>query len=204
VADILPALAERRARRAFDPRPIEREIQQTLWRAVQVAPSHGNSQPTRILVATSPAVRAKLEDALYQGNRTWAPAAPLLVALAALPSHDPTIQNSDGTERELWAFHTGIAAAHLLAQATALGLVAHPMAGFDEHAVRAAFQAPPEVRVLAVIAIGYPGQVESLPEDLQRAETRPQDRLPLDHLVVEDRWTERHSVSARDLRRGGS
>ncbi|MGK2965503.1 MAG: nitroreductase family protein, partial [Tepidiformaceae bacterium] len=83
----------------------------------------------------------------------------------------------------------------------ALGLVAHPMAGFDESSVRATFTAPGDVRILAVVAIGYPGPVEQLPEDLQRAETRPQDRIPLESLVVHDRWQAHHAVSARDLRK---
>jgi nitroreductase len=199
---ILPALADRRARRAFDPCPVPDDVQEALWRAVQAAPSHGNAQPTRILVAQSPEVRQALIEALSEGNRAWAPAAPLLAAVAAIPTHDTVMSNRDGSERHLWPFHAGIATGNLLAQATALGLVAHPMAGFDEPSVRAAFGAPDEVRILAVVAIGYPGAVETLPEDLQRAEARPQDRLPLDHLVVHDRWDPGlHGASARDLRR---
>jgi nitroreductase len=153
---ILPALLNRRARRAFDTRPIPADIEATLWQAVSVAPSHGNSQTTRFLIARAANTREALVAALSDGNRNWAPKAPLLVGIAALPTHAAPQVNSDGSERELWGFQAGIAAGHLMAQATELGLIAHPMAGFDEVAARTAFGAPADVRILVVVAIGYP------------------------------------------------
>ena len=196
MAELLEALGARRARRAFDPREVPVDVQESLWRAVSVAPSHGNVQSVRLLMARSGAVRTALAAALSEGNRGWAPAAPLLVALGALPGHERA--EAYGEERALWSFHAGIAAANLMTQATALGLVAHPMAGFDEAAVRAAFAAPEALRVLAVFAIGFPGAPESLPEDLQRRERREQRRQPIDRLLAVDRWEARNGQSARD------
>lgn len=199
--EVIPALTDRRARRSFDPRPIPGDVQETLWRSVSVAPSHGNAQPVRLLVAESSGVREALIAGLSDGNRGWAAASPLLVVIAAMPAHDAAMEGSDGSRRELWAFHAGIAAGNLMAQATALGLVAHPMAGFDEPAVRAAFSAPADLRILTPVAIGYPGPVSALPEDLQRREASAQERIPLDILVVTDHWTDDHGVSARELRK---
>jgi len=198
--EILPALANRRARRAFARQPVPPHVQEVLWRAVALAPSHGNTQPSRLLVADTPETKAALFDALSEGNRNWAGAAPLLVVLAADPAHDTTGKNWDGSERELWALHAGIALGNLLAQATELGLVAHPMAGFDERSVRAVFGIPSRVRVLSVIAIGYPGDPSTLPEDLQAKENAEQQRLPLD-LIVGSRWSEELGTSARDRRK---
>jgi len=198
---LLSALSRRRATRAFSATPVPPEVEETLWRAVSVAPSHGNTQATRILVARSAAVRAALEAALSDGNRQWAPAAPLMAAIATNPSHESVQTNSDGSVREMWAFNSGIATGNLLAQATALGVVAHPMAAFDEVAVRKAFGAPDDLRILAVVAIGYAGSPETLPADLQAREKAPQERLPLANLVVIDRWTPEHGISARELRR---
>jgi nitroreductase len=200
MAELLEAWAARRATRAFDARPVPADVQELLWRAVSVAPSHGNSQPTRVLVAVSPRVREGLVEALSDGNRQWAPPAPLLFALVAIPGHDALPKNRDGSERELWAFHAGVAAGNLMAEATSLGLVAHPMAGFDEAAVRAAFGAPAEVRVLAVFAAGYPGSADSLPEDLRPRESKPQERLPIANLVGFDAWHGEMGRSARELR----
>ena len=178
MAEILGPIAARRALRAIDPRPVPEDLQEALWQAFQMAPSQGNSQPGRLLVARSAEVRAKVFEGLSTGNKQWAGAAPLLVAVGAFPEHDHALTNSDGSTREMWAFDAGIAAENLVLQASAMGLVAHPMAGFDEPAVRAAFGAPPGLRVMAVLAVGYPGSVESLPEDLRGRETAPQRRLP--------------------------
>jgi len=199
--DIIPALSQRRARRAYDPRPLLPDEEHALWYAVSVAPSHGNTQPTRILVARSPEKREALVAALSDGNRHWAQAAPLLAALTAQPAHDTVQKNRDGSEREMWTFHAGIAAGNLMTQATAMGIIAHPLAGFDEQSVRDVFGAPEELRVLAVFAIGRPGPVESLPEDLQRKEVAPQVRLPLERIVAEDRWHNGLAEPARDLSR---
>ena len=75
------------------------------------------------------------------------------------------------------------------------------MAGFDEVAARAAFVVPPEVRILAVFTVGYPGTLGSLPEDLQPRETMAQDRLPTEQFVADDRWTPSLGSSARDYRK---
>jgi hypothetical protein len=66
--------------------------------------------------------------------------------------------------------------------------------------VRAAFGAPEELRVLAVVAIGYPGPVEALPADLQKREQAPQRRLPVETVVADDRWTDENAVSWAEYR----
>ena len=200
MAEVIEPIRNRRARRAFDPRPVSQDIREALWTAVSLAPSHGNNQPTRIVAAVSEAARTALTAALSAGNRHWASAAPLLAAVCSVPANDLVQENSDGSVRELWAFHAGIAVGNLLAQATAMGLTAHPMAGFDEPAVRAALAIPHGVRVLAVVAIGYPGNVESLVADLQKRESAPQRRLPLDYVAAEDRWRPEQSLSMKEYR----
>ncbi len=165
-----------------------------------MAPSHGNNQTTRLVAAVSTEAHAALFGALSSGNRQWAGAAPVLVAVCAIPGQDLVQENSDGTTRELWAFHGGLAVGNLLAQATAMGLIAHPVAGFDEPAARDALGIPVDVRVLAIVAIGYPGTVESLVPDLQKRETAPQRRLPIDYVAAEDQWRDEQSVSMREYR----
>ncbi len=201
VDGLLPAIRTRRAGRAFSPAPVPAELQELLWEAAALAPSHGNTQPTRILVAASEPVRQRLIAALNPGNQHWAAAAPLLFALAADPAHDVTIEAPGHPPRELYPLHVGIALGFLVVQAESLGLTAHPMAAFDEAAARAAFDAPPGVRILAVVACGFPGDPAQLPADLAAKETAPRDRLPREHRVGIDRWSDALSVSARSLRK---
>jgi len=54
---------------------------------------------------------------------------------------------------------------------------------------------------VAVMAVGYPGDPASLPDDLAARETAPQVRLPLENLVARDRWGEANAVVARELLR---
>ena len=89
----------------------------------------------------------------------------------------------------------------MLAQATAMGLIAHPMTSFDEVVARQAFAASEDIRVLALIAIGFPGTLESLPLDLQGKESAPQERLPIANLVAVDTWTPENGLNARDVGR---
>lgn len=203
-AGVIDAIRERRARRAIDrQRPVARELLERLGEAFRFAPSQGNNQPGRLLFATTEETRSRVFAALTQGNRNWAGAAPVLGAVAAIPSHDPTFTGPEGGVREYWGFDTGLAAAMLMVQATALGLIAHPMAGFDETAVREAFSAPDEVRILAVVAIGYAGDLAELPGDLQVREQAPQRRLPFETVVAFDIWGEPNALSFAEARKAG-
>lgn len=201
MGELLLALSQRRATRAFDPEEVDEESRELLWRAVSVAPSHGNAQAVRLLVPASIEQRESLVAALSDGNREWAGGAPLLVAMGALTAHEREVTNRDGSARETWGLHAGIALGNLMTQATAMGLVAHPMAGFDEEAVRSVFGAPADVRIVTVVAIGWPGEPDTLPEELRQREGGRQQRLPLDVLVVDGQWESRHATSARDLRK---
>jgi nitroreductase len=197
--ELLSALSERRAKRAFSPAAVPAALQEVLWRAFSVAPSRGNTQAARLLVAEDNPTHAAVVAALSEGNRVWGAEAPLFVAITTRPDAD-ALAKPGTVGRDAWSFDAGIATGNLLAQATALNLVAHPVAGFDEAGVRAAFGAPNDLRVLAVVAIGIPGEVESLPEDLQERETAPQSRIPLDVLVASEQWTDRNALTARELR----
>ena len=95
--ELLPALSSRRARRAFSPAAVPAPLQDLLWQAVSVAPSHGNWQATRLLVAEENPAHAAVVAALSEGNRGWASAAPLFAAIASNPTQDATIANQDGS-----------------------------------------------------------------------------------------------------------
>ena len=198
--EVIDAIRLRRARRAFESRAVPAEVQATLWEAVSLAPSHGNNQPVRLVVAQGPEPHEALVCALSDGNRGWAGAAPLLVAVLVDPAHDVAAPNRDGSSRELWPMHAGIALGNLLAQATAMGLIAHPLAGFDEAAVKEALGIPDGVRVATVVAIGYQGAAASLVADLQQRETAARKRLPMEYVVSIDHWDARQAVSARAYR----
>jgi len=200
MADVISPIANRRARRAFADRPVPEEMLESLWEAAALAPSHGNTQPARILVARDPEVRERLFGAFSPGNRNWAGAAPVLAAICSDSTQETPQTNSDGSTRELGAFCAGIMLGNLLAQATGIGLILHPVAGFDEPAVRAVFGAPESIRVHVVMAIGFQGTPEQLPEDLRAKELAPQLRLPITTLVAKDRWSADNEITWKQYR----
>lgn len=87
------------------------------------------------------------------------------------------------------AFHdVGLAMGNVLAQATAMGLYVHQMAGFDQDAARQRLGIPEEYEPVTAIALGYPGDPDDLPEDLRRRELAPRERKPVTEFVFSGRW----------------
>jgi nitroreductase len=76
----------------------------------------------------------------------------------------------------------------MAAQATALGLQIHQMAGFDAGKAREAFAIPEGHEPYAAIAVGHPGPADALPEDLMARETAPRQRRPVSEWAHFGAW----------------
>jgi len=120
---------------------------------------------------------------LVEGNIQWAQHAPvLMVSVARLSFEDDGKPNRH-------AFHdVGLAVANLIVQATALGLVVHQMAGILPDKIRKLYGIPEGYEAVAGIALGYPGDQQSLPEELRKRELAPRERKPLTEFVFSGSW----------------
>ncbi|MGC4095996.1 MAG: nitroreductase family protein [Nitrospira sp.] len=179
-------LARRWSPRAFDERPVEADTLLTLFEAARWAPSSNNEQPWRFIVANKSQQATdwnRLFDCLVEGNRKWAVRAPVLIlSVASMNFEDDGMPNRH-------AFHdTGLAAENLVLQATASGLVAHQMAGFDIEKARAEFHIPTGYEPVAMIAAGYPGDPTVLSERLRERELQTRSRRPISESVFSGRW----------------
>jgi acyl-CoA thioesterase FadM/nitroreductase len=178
-------IAARRSSRAFSDRPVEPQKVERLLEAARWAPSAGNRQPWRfVVVAREASTRTAVEAALDQGN-AWARRAPVLVVTCARRSEGGVAQ-----AREYWAHDTGLALMSLIHRAVDLGLVAHPMAGFDEAALRAAVWLPDDVQPLTVVAVGYAGRHDELDPETRAKDERPRTRLVLGEIAFAERYGE--------------
>ncbi len=179
-------LARRWSPRAFaEERPVEPEALHSLLEAVRWAPSSSNEQPWRFVVATreEPAEYDRLLACLLEGNRKWAYRAPVLILSVARMDFEAD------SRPNRHAFHdVGLATENLLLQATALGLVAHPMAGFDIEKARADLKIPCGYEPVAMIAVGYPGELTVLQDYLQQRELKPRERKPLTEIAFSGQW----------------
>ena len=158
-----------------------------LLQAARWAPSWGNLQPWAFVVAGrgGPA-HAALLSRLRRGNTTWVPRASVVLVTAAqvAPRHE-----EDGFKGEHWAcYDLGQAAAHLTLQATAMGLQAHPFAGFDKDGLAEDLRVPPEFRVMTAIAIGRHGDPGDVSDRDREKEQRPRVRKDLSEFVYVDGW----------------
>lgn len=182
---ILDLFKRRWSPRAFSDQPVEAEKLRILFEAARWAPSSNNEQPWRFIVANKDyeADWNRLFACLVEGNRKWAYRAPVLIlSVASLNFEDDSTPNRH-------AFHdTGMAVENLVLQATALGLAAHQMAGFDVEKARADLKIPSGYEPVAIIAVGYPGDLASLTDRLRERELQPRSRQPISEWTFSGKW----------------
>lgn len=178
---VMDLIELRRSRRAYSSQSIEAEKIQSLFEAARWAPSSMNEQPWTYIFATrdQPVLWNKLLDTLNESNRIWAASAPLLILSTARRIH---IRNgaSNGSAR----YDVGSANAFLSMQATYLGLNVHQMGGYDRQQAIDSFNIPETHEPMVMIAIGYPGDAEQLPEKLQLREVAPRERYTQEFFVM--------------------
>jgi nitroreductase len=177
-------LRRRWSPRAYDERPVEPDKLRSLFEAARWAPSSNNEQPWRFIVGSkeNPTEYTRLLDCLVEGNKKWAYRAPVLVLSVAKLTFD------DGSPNR-HAFHdTGMAAENLVLQATALGLQAHQMAGFDVEKARKELAIPEGYDPVAMITIGYFGDVNLLSDRARQNELSPRSRRPAGDSVFTGTW----------------
>jgi len=178
-------IRDRWSPRAFADKPVEARALVSLFEAARWAPSSNNEQPWSYLVATkdNPAEFAKMLSVLVDFNAGWAKNAPVLaLAISRMTFHH------NGTPNRNAFYDTGAASALLSMEATAQGLVVHQMAGFDRLKAKQVFEIPDDCEPIAALAIGYPGDPESLPGKLRDREVAPRTRKPLTEIVMSGRW----------------
>ncbi|HYL62315.1 MAG TPA: nitroreductase family protein [Candidatus Methylomirabilis sp.] len=171
--------------RAFANKPVERAVLATLFEAARWAPSSNNEQPWAYIVATKDDAEnfAKMLSVLVEFNANWAKDVPvLLLAVSSLKFHN------NGTPNRNALYDTGAASALLSVEATARGLFVHQMAGFDAAKAKQVFEIPADWEPIAALAVGYPGDPESLPQKLRDRELAPRARKALTEFVMSGRW----------------
>lgn len=178
-------IRDRWSPRAFADKPVEPRILASLFEAARWAPSSNNEQPWSYLVATKDNHEefAKMLSVLVDFNAGWAKNAPVLAfAISRMTFHN------NGTPNRNAFYDTGAASALLTVEATAQGLSVHQMAGFDPLKAKQVFEIPDDCEPIAAMAIGYPGDPESLPGKLRDREIAPRTRKPLSEIVMSGRW----------------
>ena len=180
-----PLIRRRWSPRAFDERPVEPEKLASLFEAARWSASCYNEQPWSFIVATrdEAAEFARLLSCLVEGNQAWASHAPVLMVSVA------RLNFTQSGQPNRHAIHdVGLATAQLMLQAIAMGLFAHPMAGFHPDKVRELYGVPQGHEPVAAIAVGYTGDPAMLKEALRQRELAPRVRKSQDDFVFRSRF----------------
>ena len=182
--EVVEAIRARRAKRAFLDKLVEDDKIAALVEAARLSASCNNNQPWRIVICKGKEALAAIKGALPKGN-VWATRAPVIMVVSARPVDDCQLPD----RRDYFLFSSGLAIGQLELMATELGLIAHPIAGYDPLKAKAVLGIPEEYVIITLVIVGYPGGDDSLLSDKQKAIelTRP-ERKPVGENFFLDKW----------------
>ena len=147
--DVMTAIRTRRSIRTYADRPVEEEKLRLVLEAGRLAPSAGNRQKWRFVVARDPATRKKL--AVAADNQGFVGEAPAVIAACALETERVM---SCGVKA--YPVDLAIAVDHMTLKATEEGLGTCWIGAFQQDRVKEILGIPDHVRVVVLLPIGYP------------------------------------------------
>lgn len=157
--DVGEAILRRRSVRKYDTRPVPEDVLRRILEAGRLAPSANNRQPWHFIVVKDQARRDKLT-----GGR-W----------AKFLSESPVVIVGCGDKNASPEWHvvdTTIALTQMVIAATAEGVGTCWIGSLYEDQVKAALEIPEHMKVVAMLAVGYPKDPRDLearkPEEFKR------------------------------------
>ncbi|RLE94330.1 MAG: nitroreductase [Thermoprotei archaeon] len=143
---VFEVIKARRSIRRYEPKPIPREDLEKIFEAARLAPSAKNLQPWRFVVITDPEKKKELAKACW--NQMFIADAAVIVVALSDPNLSPRWHDKD----------TMIAIEHMVLVAADLGYGTCWIGAFDENEVKKIVKAPKNLKVVAVLPIGYPAE----------------------------------------------
>jgi glutaredoxin-dependent peroxiredoxin len=178
------AVIKRRATRAFDTRSVPADVVTELIESMRLSPSCNNNQPWRVIVACDQASLDAIKGSLPKGN-SWALKAPLIFVVCARLDDDCKLAD----RRDYYLFSTGLAVGEMMLRATGLGLIAHPIAGYDVLSLKKKLEIPDDQVLITLVMCGYPGtDVSMLSEKQLLAEKERPPRKPVGENFYNGHW----------------
>lgn len=164
--------------------PISEAELMSLFEAARWAPSTYNEQEWRFLYARRDTPDWKIFfELLAEGNQEWCSRAALLSVVLA-----HKVFQRNGKPNPVHVFDAGLAYENLALQGSVMGLVIHGMQGFDFEKARSVLGVPPDFAVVAMFAVGRPGDPDQLPEDY-RAIEKPSGRKHVREFIREGKFS---------------
>lgn len=184
--NLIEVINKRRAYRSLDPIETNDELIKDLAEKAQIAPSCMNKQPWNFIFIKEKEKLGKLFTTLSIGNK-WVEKSSMIIAVFSNPKDDCIIG-----ERFYYLFDTGMATAFIILRATELGLVAHPIAGFNEEKAKEILKIPNEMRLITLVIIGKHSKEINpvLSETMKLGEKQRPPRKALDEFVFINNYSD--------------
>jgi len=180
-------IAKRWSGRTYDASKTISKVQIiALLEAARWAPSCFGDEPWRFIVWDKKADANAWQqafDCVVPNNQTWVKDVPVLILVCA-----GTLFGHNQSSNRWAQYDTGAAAENLCLQAASMGLMAHQMGGFNADKTRESFAIPAEYTLMAMIAVGYEGDANNLPEEQKARELAARKRKPLGELFFSGTW----------------
>jgi nitroreductase len=158
--DVFEAIRARKSIRKFRLKSIPDEKLEMILEAGRLAPSAGNRQPWRFVVVKDPERKRILAKAA--DNQMFIGDASVIIAALGDPQASPRWFRQD----------IMIAVEHMVLAATALGYGTCWIGAFNEEEVKRLLRVPKELKVIALLPIGFPDETPA-----------PRERKPLKEIV---------------------
>lgn len=168
--DVMTAIKTRRSIRVYKDKPIEDEKLEAVLEAGRLAPSAANMQEWKYVVVKDKALRDKLVDAA-NGQKFVGQAAAVIVACAVEANHVMPCEELS------YPIDLAISVDHMTLAAVEQGLGTCWIGAFKQDETKKLLGIPEEVRVVALLPIGYP---DVSPD--------PKPRKSMEEIVVYDKW----------------
>ncbi len=98
-------------------------------------------------------------------------------------------KNDEGKENFHALHDLGLCLGNLTVQAQYMDIGVHHMAGVNWKKAQDVFNVPEGYHITTAIALGYyGGDLESLPDDLQKKETAQRQRIPYKQFAFKESW----------------
>ncbi len=177
-------IQERRSLRSLEPFEVTQELIYDLAESASFAPSCFNNQPWRFIFTYDQDILKELYTALTPRNN-WAFNSSLIVTVFTKDELDCQIKG-----RNYALLDTGIAVGFMLLRATELGLIAHPIAGYDEEKVKNILNIPEDMTAILLIVFGKKAKVinPKLSEEQKERELKRPERLPINEFVYFNKY----------------
>ena len=169
--DVMEEIKKRCSVRNYQDRAVETEKLECIFEAARLAPSASNRQEWRFIVVRDKNVRQRLmqaaKDQAFVGQ-----ASVVIVACAKTDNHAMTCG------QQCYPIDVAIAIEHMALKAIEEGLGTCWIGAFYEDKVKEILGIPKDIRVVALLALGYPVKLRP----------KPKDRLRLKEIVMYEGW----------------